>query len=255
MERTVTVRTPESIAFYYELAGLGSRFLALAVDGLIQSVCVFAIFIIWAIAAPAVARLPKALNIKPATLEAMYLAIGITILFVILYGYFIFFEASWNGQTPGKRLIGIRVVRDGGYPLDFMGSLLRNTVRVIESIPPFLYLPSAVSCVLSSQNKRLGDYAAGTIVVRDRAFEVTDPKRWLAGDAGSASPGLSGAGNLTADETALVQRFLDRRTTLPPDVARETAATIAAALRPKLGPDAAALGDDELLLSVAASRR
>ncbi len=94
------------------------------------------------------------------------MAIVISIVFIVFFGYFIVFEALWRGQTPGKRALHIRVVRDGGYPLDFGSSLIRNLVRVGEAALGF-YAISAVSALASSENKRLGDFAAGTIVVRD----------------------------------------------------------------------------------------
>ena len=77
----------------------------------------------------------------------------------------------WNGQTPGKRALGIRVVRDGGFPVDAGASILRNIIRVIEMSLGF-YVVSAIVMLVSPENKRAGDYAAGTIVVRDSADEV-----------------------------------------------------------------------------------
>ncbi|MBV9271246.1 MAG: RDD family protein, partial [Candidatus Eremiobacteraeota bacterium] len=76
------------------------------------------------------------------------------------------FEALWQGQTPGKKLLGIRAMRDGGIPIDFTSALVRNLIRVGEASLGF-YALSAISTLLSPENKRLGDYAAGTIVVRD----------------------------------------------------------------------------------------
>lgn len=255
VERTVTVRTPESIAFYYELAGLGSRCLAIFVDGLIQTVATVLLFVLFSVAADRAGQLANALRLDGKQFEALVVAFAILVLFWIWFGYFIVFEARWHGQTPGKRLLGIRVVRDGGYPLDFMGSLLRNMIRIIESVFGF-YLMSAISAVLSSQNKRLGDYAAGTIVVRDIAFEVPDPQKWLEGDAAAAAgPALTSAVALTDEEWALVDRYVDRRTSLPPAAAIATAARIATALRPKLSAEASGLSADELLMRLAASRR
>ena len=85
---------------------------------------------------------------------------------MLFFGYFIIFEALWNGQTPGKKALGIRVVRDGGYAIDFGASLVRNLIRVGELLIG-TYTLSAVAMLLSPENKRLGDIAAGTIVVRD----------------------------------------------------------------------------------------
>jgi uncharacterized RDD family membrane protein YckC len=255
LERNVSVRTPESIAFYYELAGLGSRFLAVALDFIIQSLGALAILLLALWAAPGAQSLAASLHIKSATFQAVVISIAVIMLFLLYSGYFIAFETLWNGQTPGKRLIGIRVVRDGGYPVAFMDSAIRNLIRVIESV--FAYIPSIVSCLASSQNKRLGDLAAGTIVVRDRAFEVVDPKQWMSGDADFAAEAqpLSGLDRVTDDEYALAQRYVARSHMLEPYAAQQTASRIAAALRSKLGSEAARYSDHELLVRIAAQRR
>ncbi|MGA7202348.1 MAG: RDD family protein, partial [Candidatus Cybelea sp.] len=165
VDRTVEVRTPESIAFQYELAGLGSRFLALAVDQAIQFATLGAIFAGIVLAA---SRLPKhlAANAAEKLGESFAVAFIITVAFAVLFGYFVLSEAVWNGQTPGKRLLGLRVVRDGGYPIDFGASLIRNLIRVGEALVGY-YILAAISALISPENKRLGDLAAGTIVVRD----------------------------------------------------------------------------------------
>ena len=253
VERTVTVRTPESIAFTYELAGLGSRFLAVALDFVIQAIVSIGIFFLLVFAAERSAEVGTALRLNGNQVASLFLAIAIFLNFIVFVGYFIVFEAAWNGQTPGKRLLGIRVVRDGGYPIDVGGAVLRNLVRVAEAI--FFYIPAAVSALLSSQNKRLGDFVAGTIVVRDRAFEVTNPRAWLQGDQSPDLAPLVAQESLTSDEWTLIERYVERRTTLPPSIVAATAERIAASLRSKIGAAAAGLTDDDLLLRLYASRR
>lgn len=253
MERSVTVRTPEAIAFYYELAGLGSRFLALLIDTVIQTVIFGVIFIAGVVGAARALALATALHISPKDVGSTVLAITITLVFIIYYGYFVFFEKLWNGQTPGKKLLGIRVVRDGGYPVQLMDSIIRNLVRVLEFTLGFYFL-SALSMLVSSENKRLGDYAAGTIVVRDRGMEVRDPKSWMRPEPASSAVSNGAFASLSADELALVDRYVARKTQLNPKAAQETARKIALAIRPKLGPEFAGLTDDELLMRIVARR-
>lgn len=247
------MRTPESIAFSYELAGLGSRFLAVAIDLVIQVLVAIAIIFILSLGAEHGGDVAKTARIPSAQLTSFVIAIFIILTFLIFDGYFIIFEALWNGQTPGKRLLGIRVVRDGGYPIDLGSSVLRNLIRVLEAA--LVYVPAAICALLSPQNKRIGDYAAGTIVVRDRAFEVSHPDMWLKGDAAPQLPPLVAAEALTPEEWSLVDRYVERRTSLPPGVAADSAARIARALRPKIGDAGASLTDDDLLLRLSASRR
>lgn len=252
MERNVTVRTPESVDFYYELAGLGSRFMAVAIDLVLQVLVLIAVLIGVSSAAPRISDFAKTLHLNQNVIESIVIAGAILFFFFLFYGYFIIFEALSNGQTPGKRLMEIRVVRDGGYPIDFMSSLIRNLIRVVETIFGF-YAISAISALVSPQNKRLGDLAAGTIVVRDRGFEVVDPKRWLRADGAVSPSTLAGVATLSADEVALARRYVERRTTLDPKAAHEAAARIASAVRSKLGAAAQGLNDDELLVRIAAS--
>lgn len=192
------------------------------------------------------------LGLHDETVAAIQFAIAIVLIFLVYFGYFVAFETLWNGQTPGKRAIGIRVVRDGGYPITFMDSVIRNLVRVIESL--LAYLPSIVSALMSSQNKRLGDFAAGTIVVRDRAYEVPDASRWMAPEESSPSTSIAGFDRISDDEFALAERYVSRSHMLDPRAAQETARRIAQAVRPKLGPEAAGLSDHDLLVRIASGR-
>lgn len=237
MDRTVAIRTPESIAFSYELAGLGSRFLAVLVDLVIQLLLVALIF--WGLAALAAhaPKTPALSSVEERTALSIGYGILIVIVFAIFFGYFIAFETAWNGQTPGKRMLGIRVVRDGGYPLDFMCALIRNLIRTLEFGFGF-YLFSAIASLLSVENKRLGDYAAGTIVVRDShsalpAFAVAE----------GARPSL----RLSEDERALIARFMDRRADLLPQRRSALARQIADIVRPKMTADFAGLDDETLI--------
>ncbi len=245
MDRNVTVRTPESIAFQYDLAGLGSRFLAVFIDMLIQIGLLLLLF--WGLFAIA-KHAPAAKGItSPADHlgESLAIALISIIVFMILYGYFILFETFWSGQTPGKRLLGIRVVRDGGFPLDFGGSAVRNLVRIGEQIAGFYFI-SAVSTLLSRENKRIGDFAAGTIVVRES--RVAAPTSWQ--EALSASDAVRSSAYLTDDERSTVEAFLARRASMAPANRRTIAAQLAAQLRPRAPANLQPLDDEELLETI-----
>ncbi|HEY6325555.1 MAG TPA: RDD family protein [Candidatus Cybelea sp.] len=242
VDRMLEVRTPESIAFNYELAGLGSRFLALIVDQAIQILTLVAIFagILLAGARAAQHRSPAVLTDKLA--ESLAIALVVAILFIVLFGYFIAFEALWNGQTPGKKLLGLRVVRDGGYPIDFGASLIRNLIRVGEQLVGY-YLLAAVSALVSPENKRLGDLAAGTIVVRDARLA---PPRDFSQRA-EPEPAYSPTAYLSGEERALVKRFLERRSALSPERRQELAAQLASRVRDRVPVELARLDDEALL--------
>lgn len=239
MDRYVSVRTPESIAFSYELAGLGSRFLAVTVDMLIQTLLIAGIF--WGIVLASSHVKPVHHVTNDSAIESIAVAIIVGIIFVVYFGYFIAFEAFWNGQTPGKKLLGIRVVRDGGFPLDLAASAIRNLVRVGELALGF-YALSAVVSVASPENKRLGDMAAGTIVVRDAKAAT------LAAIVASASeaPAVRSA-LITDEEHALIDRFVARRRTLAPEARRSIAADLAKRVRTRVSYDLQSLSDEDLL--------
>jgi uncharacterized RDD family membrane protein YckC len=239
MDRTLDVRTPESIAFSYELAGVGSRLLAVMIDLAIQIALL--LLIAWGFYLIA-AHLPKPGHIPAPGRFVSNTALGIVtfVIFTIFFGYFILFEALWNGQTPGKRALGIRVVRDGGYPIDFTASLVRNLVRIGESALGF-YLIAGISALLSRENKRVGDFAAGTIVVRDA--------RMAQPEFGSkeAEPVYAATAYATGEERGLVKRFLERRDELTPESRVEIAARLAQRLRPRLPAELQRLDDEALL--------
>jgi uncharacterized RDD family membrane protein YckC len=234
MERTVDVRTGEAVAIRYELAGLGSRFLAVTVDMMAQMLIAIALLVGYAFAAPLIARsgLGK-------TVDAWLIALGVVAFFALFFGWFIIFETWWSGRTPGKRALGLRVVRDGGFPLDLGAAVIRNLVRIAEVALGF-YLLSAISALISKENKRLGDLAAGTLVVRDRADAPRDLDAYL------ARPARTDTGLADADRV-LIERFLARRPTLDHSARLRLAAQIANRVRPTLRAEYTHLDDEALL--------
>jgi uncharacterized RDD family membrane protein YckC len=241
MDRNVDVRTPESIAFRYELAGLGSRCLAVCIDLVIQFAILAAI--LWGLYYVGSRQDYRPISTHDDDLARSF-AIGLIvfIIFMIFYGYHILFEAFWNGQTPGKKMIGIRVVRDGGYPLDFGGAFLRNLVRIAEETLGF-YTLAVISTLLSPENKRIGDYAAGTIVVREGRLAKPLTLR----DALAEGEKRSSGAYLTDDERAVIARFLERRTSLDTNRRFELSAALAARFRDRAPAALRGLPDEELL--------
>jgi uncharacterized RDD family membrane protein YckC len=253
MERNVDVATGESVAFSYELAGLGSRFFAVFIDLTIQIAVVIVAFAVLAWIATSGGAAPDTAIGRAGSAEkiasAILIAAASLAAFLLFFGYFIFFEWRFAGQTPGKRLLGIRVVRDGGFPLDFTGAVIRNVVRILEFGLGF-YAVSALATLLSPANRRLGDMAAGTIVVRDNRFERTrsEPSRYVPRERDDAVvEGLSEA------ERDLVRRYAGRRASLNASARGALAAQIAGTVRPKLAASFDHLSDDDLLVHLAGS--
>lgn len=229
------MRTGESVAIRYELAGLGSRFLAVLLDFVAQ----IAIVIVLLFAVSAWMSTGGRLIAGSANAGAWGIALLVLVLFTIFIGWFIIFEIWWSGRTPGKRALGLRVVRDGGFPIDSGAAVIRNLVRLVEFGLGF-YAVSAVSALLSKENKRLGDFAAGTIVVRDRVDAAPDLDAYLSRTS-RTDTGLSEA------DRVLAERFLARRETLEPAARWRLAAGIAERIRPTLRASYANLDDEALL--------
>jgi uncharacterized RDD family membrane protein YckC len=234
VERSVDVRTGEAVEIRYELAGLGSRFLAVSVDVLAQVAVVIVLFVAYALASPLIARLAFGKNVS-----AWLVALAVAAFFVIFFGWFIVFETWWSGRTPGKRALGLRVVRDGGFPIDPGAAVIRNLVRIAE-VALGGYTLSAISALLSKENKRLGDFAAGTIVVRDRADAVPDLDAYL------SRPMRADTG-LAEGDRVLIERFLARRAGLDRMARARLAAQLAERVRPTLRASYAHLDDESLL--------
>jgi len=172
----LNIETPEQVELHFAIAGLGSRFLALLLDHLIQWATLVIVGIILALiaaaastgASAAASRLTGSDDLTTGGKWA--LALIIFVLFCLNWGYFALFEAFWQGQTPGKRVMKLRVIKDSGRQITFFESLTRNVIRIVDYLPG-MYLVGVITMLCNKANKRLGDLAAGTIVVHERLDE------------------------------------------------------------------------------------
>lgn len=228
------IETPEQIEIDLPLAGVGTRGLAYAVDLALQLVPLVFLAVFAYVLLPAESR-PSDLFVERTgrrgyELDRLALAFISVVVFVMNFGYFALFELWWRGQTPGKRALGLRVLRDGGYPIDGRAALVRNLLRVVD-IFPTAYLVGAVALFAGRQGKRVGDYAAGTIVVKQRSA----PFALAAAEAQSPGSAEPRAGLLSPDERRLVEQFLGRRHELSPRARARLAAQLAAPIASRLG--------------------
>lgn len=217
------ISTPENVTFGYAVAGLGSRFIAALIDAaliaglLLLLNFLLTVFMGWGVDASIALT---AAEDDPGWAAGLVLAVYALLNFAIFWGYYLVFELGWQGQTPGKRLAGIRVVRlDGGVP-GFLEVAIRNLVRIVDFLP-FAYALGFVVMFLSRQSRRLGDYAAGTLVVYEGMTSQPDlfmrpsaresrqgESPPLAGNIASEIPNLR---RLTGDEYQLICTVLERQ--------------------------------------------
>ncbi len=156
----LSIETPELVAIDMPVAGIGSRFVALLIDYLIW-LAVIVFFII------AINFLDPSLSHFSKIGEKWATALFIFIPFMLYWGYFTLFEAFWNGRTPGKRVAKIRVIQRSGRGIGLFESMTRNFLRIVDQFP-FIYVVGAISILLTRQHQRLGDLAAGTLVIHER---------------------------------------------------------------------------------------
>ena len=229
-----TLETPENIEVDFELAGLGSRFCAMLIDTMVLGWIVLVIVLLGAILLGALGfSAPGDWEhlFRDSHLIGWLMAVLLALLMALISGgYFIFFELLMRGQTPGKKAMRIRVIRDDGTPVTAYDILLRNLIRVVDFLP-FAYALGALVMFPNPLCKRLGDLAAGTIVVKEGQLDYranADKKR----QAAPAAVTLANA-ELTTEERRVVTGFLQRRAELLPDARRQLAERLAGPLHAK----------------------
>jgi uncharacterized RDD family membrane protein YckC len=247
----LTIETPEQTSLDFAVAGIGSRFLALAFDILIQLLIGIVVGIAGAVALNGIIRVLPTAGIWGG-------AILILFYFLLYFGYFALFEILWNGQTPGKRKAGIRVIKDSGRPLTPAESIGRNLMRIVDWMPA-LYGIGLASMFFTKGNKRLGDLVVGSIVVREMSLKDLKPVSQSLSSSASPVPlstGPLGAHLLSAEDVALIESFLNRRSALEPYVRFRMAEEVLRKIKPKLTlPAVNSLSTEKILETLAYERR
>jgi uncharacterized RDD family membrane protein YckC len=248
-EETLDIQTPENVAFGYQVAGIGSRFLATLLDTLLIGILQVVVILVFILVL-------SGFDLWGETVAAwVYALLGI-VGFLFFWGYYIFFEMLWNGQSPGKRWVGLRVIRRDGTPITLSESFIRNLTRFVDFLPAG-YGIGIISMFLDKQSRRLGDLAAGTLVVHDRApisIQSLSARRTAnLSIQGHKQIPLDGfpLERLTNDDLALIEDFLLRREQL---THRETLANqILNTLHTRLGLSTPSLNRndaEEMLLTI-----
>ena len=222
-EEILVIETPERVPLHFALASIGNRFLACAIDHAIQ-ITVLVLIVIAGLIIANFSNLLGAIESAPKWVQAVL----ILVVFLILSSYFIFFEWLWSGQTPGKRWLKLRVIREDGRPITFFEACVRNLLRTLDIMPMPFYSIGLISVFMNFRDQRIGDMVAGTVVVREREAEaplfaevfaspVSDPALRRSFKPVDFSANLD---SLTDAEIQVVETFLRRRWDLP-DVPRQ----------------------------------
>jgi uncharacterized RDD family membrane protein YckC len=218
--------TPEAVSLDLEIAGLGFRALAWLVDASL-------IFVAWFTVLFAITVLRREALADVGDLGGWVQALLVLGVFVTNWCYGLAFETLWQGQTPGKRLLGIRVVRRDGSPATALDLALRNLCRAIDFLPA-LYAVGMISMVVTERSRRIGDLVAGTVVVRERELDLSRYEVEAPHAPGGQAP-------LPAEQLELVLEFLQRANTFDAEPRARLAVTLARAWAQRL-PEAERAG-------------
>ena len=246
MNDQLSVETPEQIDINYQQAGIGSRFYAALIDTLIlTSISLVGYYV------------NRELIVELGDILGKWLsALGGVVVFAMFWGYYMVFEVTTNGQSLGKRVLGLRVIKEGGYPISFADAAIRNLVRIVDFLP-FCYGVGLLSMLINKNWRRLGDLAAGTLVIKIARTELKLTE--INSPADNPSLNISQEEFLytawiqpalvTETEMGVIREYLTRRATLPGYRRAELARTIASPIVEKMG-GTGSIGYDRFLEEV-----
>jgi len=240
----LSIDTPEQVELSFSIAGIGSRFVALLLDMLIIVAAYVALGIVFALAASIMGG-----RSNSEALGLWFMAVVVVVAFLLQWGYFALFEAYWQGQTPGKRAMRLRVIKDSGRQITLFEALARNLLRFVDYLPGF-YLVGVITMLCNKRNKRLGDMVAGTLVVHERTDEQPllfqssmnyspaahpqgDPEPWR-----ETMPGMFPAdavARLSGQDLMVIETFFNRMLDLPLETRAAVAYRMAGQMAAKMG--------------------
>src|SRR5215471_14183586 len=217
-EDRLTIETPEGVPLELTLAGVGSRCASALIDYIFQTIILIALALVLGYGA----------GLSPGTseLDGAFWIVGF---FFVFWGYDVAFEVLNSGQTPGKRMNGLRVVRESGAPVTFGTSAVRNVIRIIDLLPG-TYLVGITAILVTRRNQRVGDLAAGTLVIREH--KALPPEVRFSYLVETPAWDTSAVNQQDVDAVAA---FLSRRDELAAGARSQIAAELAGRLRPKVG--------------------
>jgi len=239
-DETLVIETPERVPLHFALASIGNRFLACAIDHFLQILVMVLVFLLLAWLGSVAGWYAR---IKDA--PKWVVALLIVVLSLIWSAYFVLFEWAWNGQTPGKRWLKLRVIREDGRPVTFWEAAARNIVRILDMSPGIFYSVGLISVFVSTRDQRVGDLVAGTVVVREREAQAPSFEQVFSAPTSDAALRRSfkpvafraNVGALTEAEIEVVEAFLRRRWDLDDSPRQWMAWRVATPILQKLRPE------------------
>lgn len=235
LDTTTDVETPEHVRFRYRTVGPVRRLLAYLVDIVLRGAITLVVALLLALS-----------GVSADEKHLASFGLVLLALFLLEWCYHVLFEALWDGRTPGKRLLRLRVVKEGGYPITFVDALLRNLLRAADFLP-VLYAVGALVMAGDERFRRLGDLVAGTMVIADERRAAARPLLLDPPPTAAELAALPSRVPLSSDELEAVELLLRRRAMLSPEREEELAQMIAPLFVTRLGVEAAELAPARLL--------
>jgi uncharacterized RDD family membrane protein YckC len=233
-KETLKIQTPEHVGFQYVLAGLGTRSTAFLVDTVVRGLFILFIFLAVVLFARWLPQFDPT-GIFAAIPKTWFFALGVLAYGLVDLGYFLLFEALWSGQTPGKRMQKLRVIKVNGQPVGWLESSIRNILRAVDMLLGFYPLGLFVM-FLSSRSQRIGDYAAGTVVIVERRRNVPMNKTRLRPTSKLNLPELElHISTLEPKQYQVIRSFLQRREAMDATHRRELARLLTRRLMKRWG--------------------
>jgi len=224
-KETLKIQTPEQVGLQYVLAGLGTRSTAFLLDTTFRFLVILFIFLVVSLLSQWLPVIDPT-GVFAALPKTWLLALAVLAYGVIDLGYFLIFEALWSGQTPGKRLQKLRVIKVDGQPIGWLESSIRNIFRAVDILLGFYPLGLFVM-FLSSRSQRIGDYAAGTVVIVERRNQVPMDRKRLRSTSKLGLPELElHISSLQPKQYQIIRSFLQRRQAMDDSHRRELARTL-----------------------------
>jgi uncharacterized RDD family membrane protein YckC len=222
LDTTTDVETPEHVRFRHRAAGPARRALAYLVDLVIRAGVGFVVLVLLA-----------SVGMTEHGVRGASTGFALLLLFALEWCYYVLFETLWSGRSPGKRALKLRVVKEGGTPINFLDCVLRNLLRAADFLPGG-YAIGVLVMARDERFRRLGDLVAGTMVVVEERARLAEPLRLSPPPTAEELEVIPQRPPLSSDELEAIELFLRRRGTLSPAREAELAQMIAPQLARRL---------------------
>ena len=224
---TILIETPEKIRFDYKIADIGTRIAAFMIDLLIQFIIILIGYLLLYFSG-------SLSYFFSSSIGNLMKAFFMLLIFFLRWGYFVFFEITMEGQSPGKKAMRIRVIRENGESLKVEDIFIRNLIRTIDGVPGLPFVGAFVA-MIDKKSRRLGDMAAGTLVVNEIHFNLKEPDFQVNIKEESAqNEKIETINKLNENELYIIRRFLNEKHKLPPEKEEEVAVKLMYQIKERL---------------------